>query len=207
MPELMPPQLNPAWGEHLTLVDYKRDFRQRNEAINGQDSWRLERRQHFDELGLASRDALRRGEWEMALELMEEERAELRAVADEHAGRGSVFRRARVVEEPLTPYMQWQLHLLRLCDECGESVRVVTSDMLDGAEITTPLPELVVLGGRTLYQVRHTEEGVPDGAVRYTEPALVERWQRYIQRLHEVGEDVQAYFARKVAHLPAPASP
>lgn len=206
MPELVPPQLDPAWGDRLNRRELERDVRRRGRTVVGRDSWKLERRQHFVESMSASRDALRRGDWETALRLLEEERAGLRARADEQAGRGSVLRRVRIVEEPLTPYMQWRLHLLRLCGECGESVRVVPSDKIDGAEITTPLPELVVLGGGTLYQVHYTDDGVPDGAVRYTEPALVGRWQRYVQRLHEVGEDVQSYFARKVAHLPAPAS-
>lgn len=204
MPDLTPPQLDPAWGVSLIRDDYRREFREHRDKIDGEDSWKLERRQHFDELGIPSRDALRRGDWDEALRLMEELRPEFVATAEGHARRGSVFRRARIVEEPLTPYMQWQLRLLRLCDECGESVRVVAAGMLDGHEVGGPLPELVVLGGRVLFQVRYTDAGVPDGGIRYTDTALVAAWQRYIQHLHEAGEDIRSYVSREVAHLPPP---
>jgi hypothetical protein len=128
----------------------------------------------------------------------------LRATAEADARRGSVFHRTRVVEEPLTPYMQWQLHALRLRDECGAKIRILPANRLGDAEADGPLPELVVLGGRALYEVFYTDTGAPDGAVRYTEPSLVERWERYIKRLYAAGESVQSYFTRRVAHLPPP---
>jgi uncharacterized protein DUF6879 len=204
MLELTPPELVPDLGELLVREAYKRDFRQRDAEIRDRDSWKLERRQHFEEQGSASRDALRRGEWEEALRLLEETRGDLLAIAQDDARRGSLFHRVRVVEEPLTPYLQWQLHSLRLRAECGESVRIISAERLAAAEVRGLLPELVILGGRTLYQVRYTDAGAPDGAIRYTDPQLVRNWENYLRRLHETGEDVLSYFARQVAHLPPP---
>lgn len=204
MLELTPPALVPEQGERLVREAYKREFRQRDAEISGQDSWKLERRQHFEEQGHASRDALRRGEWEEALRLLEEDRGALLAMAEKDALRESLFHRVRIVEEPLTPYMQWQIHALRVRADCGESVSVLNAEELKSAEAAGPLPELVVLGGRTLYQVRYTGAGVPDGAIRYTEPRLVENWESYLKKLHGTGEDVRAYFTRRVAHLPPP---
>lgn len=43
-----------------------------------------------------------------------------------------------------------------------------------------------------------------DGAVRYTDPALVESWTACLRGLHAAAEDLAAYFARAVAPLPAP---
>jgi hypothetical protein len=204
MPDLTPPSLSPEQGEALARDAYRREFRLRDEAIRDRDSWKLERRQHFEEQSSASWDAMRRGEWENSLRLLEESRGALLAEAREDARRGSRFHRVRIVERPLSPYVQWQLHSLRLRAECGESVRVMDAEKLGAAEARGLLPELVVLGGRTLYQVRYTEAGVPDGAIRYTDPGLVRDWERYLKRLHETGEDIQSYFTRQVAPLPPP---
>lgn len=204
MADFTPPELDPHQGERLVRADYWRDFDERMKEIDGRDSLKLERLQHFDEQDDPSRDALRKGEWAEALRLLENDRAEWTAAAEDFARFGSVFRRVRVVEEPLTSYMQWELHLLRLADECGVRARIVTADKVQEAEADGLLPELVILGGRTMYLVLYTGSGIPDGALRFTDPQLVERWDRYLRQLDEVGEDVQTYFQRRVAHLPPP---
>jgi hypothetical protein len=58
--------------------------------------------------------------------------------------------------------------------------------------------------GRTLFRVLYTPAGVPDGAIRFTDPEIIEPWVAYISRAYAVAEDIQDYFARVVAHLPAP---
>jgi hypothetical protein len=202
--DLRAPALPPEQGERLARVVYKRDFRQRDAEVRGRDSWKLERRQYFEEQGSASRDALRRGKWEESLRLLEERRGNLLAAAREDERRGSFFHRVRVVEEPLTPYLQWELHSLRLRAECGERVRTVSAETVAVSESPGLLPEVVILGSRTLYHVLYTDSGVPHGATRYTHPTTVGRWENYISRLYEAGEDVRCYFDREVAHLPPP---
>ncbi|MEV4746313.1 DUF6879 family protein [Streptosporangium sp. NPDC049248] len=198
------PFLVPAQGERLVRDAYRRDFRQRDAQIRNRDSWKFERRQHFEEQGSPSHDAFRRGDWEEALRLLDERRDDLLAVTREDERRGSFFHRVRVVERPLTPYMRWELHSLRLRAECGERVRVVGVEKVTASERAAPLPEVVILGGRTLYHVLYTETGVPNGAVRYTDPGLIGGWEKYIKSLYEAGEDVMSYFDREVAHLPSP---
>jgi hypothetical protein len=61
-----------------------------------------------------------------------------------------------------------------------------------------------VVGGQTLYEVVYTDEGVPNGAVRYADPRLVESWERFIRDLYGGGEDVVSYVDRYVARLPPP---
>jgi hypothetical protein len=198
------PELKPEWGERLARDDYRRDFREREEQLRDQESWKLERLQHFEEQGSPSRDALRRGDWAEALRLLEERRDALLADSREHEERGYVFHRVRVAEKPLTAYLQWELHSLRMRAEYGERIRVVPAEQLAGAEEFGLLPELVVLGGRTLYQVLYGETGIPIGAIRFTDPDIVDRWQTYLKDVYETGEDVHAYFDREVAHLPPP---
>ncbi|MFE4357973.1 DUF6879 family protein [Kitasatospora sp. NPDC056800] len=105
-----------------------------------------------------------------------------------------------MVERPWTDYLRWQLHSLRIRAECGERVRMVDAVEMADSEEFGQLPEIVVLGGRTLYQVRYSEAGIPAGAIRYTDPDLVLRWEGYLADLHRVGEDVLAYFEREAAH-------
>lgn len=127
------------------LDAYRSDFRQRDAAVTDRDSWKFERRQDFQEQASPSWDAFRRGEWAEALRLMGDRREHWRRLAREDRERRSAFHRVRVVEEPLTPYLQWELHALRVQGESGMPVRVVDGAGLRHLEATAaPLPEVVV---------------------------------------------------------------
>ncbi|WP_405794584.1 DUF6879 family protein [Streptomyces sp. NBC_01506] len=206
MPETYVPALLPERGERLVREVYRKDFRERSAVLRDVSSWKLERRQHFEEQGSPSRDALRRGEWEESLRLMGERRDALAATARQDERQGHVFHRVRVVEEPLTPYLQWELHSLRQQARFGARVRVVSAESVAAFERSGPLPELVVLGGRTLFNILYSEAGHPQGAIRFTEPDVVTEWEHYIKSLYESGEEIASYFERAVAHLPVPTS-
>ncbi|MDW4911742.1 hypothetical protein RB628_42245, partial [Streptomyces sp. ADMS] len=79
-------------------------------------------------------EALRQGDWPAVLRLFEADRDALVRKARDEVSRGAVFHRIRVVEEPLTPYVQWELHWLRLSAECGHSVRVLPASAVAAAE-------------------------------------------------------------------------
>lgn len=204
MLDLRAPALPAGKGVRLSPDGYRRDFRERRTAIRDGNSWKLERIQHFEEDGSPSRDALRRGDWSEALRLFEAERAEVRAAAQAEDQRGSAFHRLRVVEEPLTPYMQWELHWLALRAECGHRVRVLPAGAVAASEPNGQLPELTLLDGRTLYRVLYTAKGATEGALRYTDPGVVLPWAAYLRDLYGAGEDILTYFPRAVAPLPPP---
>jgi len=198
------PSLLPDRGVRLPRWEYKCEFRERESALVGRDSWKLERRQHFEEQGSPSRDAFRRGDWAEALRLLEARGAALRASVEGERRRRSFFHRVRVVEEPLTPYLQWELHSQRQRAEYGERIHVVDAAHVRAAETAAPLPEVVILGGSHLYTVVYSASGAPEGAVRFTDPALVRPWEVFLRRLYAEGEDVRSYFDRKVASLRPP---
>ncbi|KAB8171007.1 hypothetical protein FH609_001130 [Streptomyces sp. 3MP-14] len=108
MPEARGLRLDPACGTRLALEAYRRDFAERDGAVRDHASWKCERRQHFDERGDPSREALRRGHWDEALRLLDVERDRWLAIARQDAARGAPFSRVRVVEEPLSAYMRWE---------------------------------------------------------------------------------------------------
>jgi hypothetical protein len=108
------------------------------------------------------------------------------------------------VEEPLTPYVQWELHWLQMRAECGHRIRVVPARDISAAERASLLPELTLLGERTLYRVLYTEAGATEGAVCFTDPDIVAPWAAYLRSTYAAAEEMTSYFHRAVAHLPPP---
>lgn len=191
-------------GERLSRDAYKLDFRQRQWAVDGRDSWKLERQQHFQEPGKESWEAFSRGDWEGSLHLIEKKRDSLAKFCRDSEEHGIGLYRVRMVEEPLTPYLQWELNSLRLSAECGERIRVLKTGNISAMEVHGPLPEVLTLGGRTVYEILYDSQGVIDGAVRYEDPELVARWEEFMAGLFAEGEDLSSYFERKIAPLPPP---
>jgi hypothetical protein len=196
--------LDHSEGKRLDLTEYRRDFWRRYAMISGRSSWKLERQQHFAEPGDPSWEAFRQGRWEEALRLFEGEREALARDVREDEANGHPFHRVRIVEEPLVPYLQWELCGLWVQAECGGRVRVVPGEVIRHLEGAAALPEVVVLGGEVLYEVCYTEAGVLDGGVRFTDAGLVGRWERFIAELYEKGEEMVAYAVRYLRQLPPP---
>jgi uncharacterized protein DUF6879 len=196
--------LNAARGVRIEQPEYKKDFWERMWSSDGQDCWKLERRQDFREPGSPSWEAFARGDWAEALRVIEQRREALCEHAEKYRRHGIVFRRLRVVESPIIPYLQWELNSFRVRVECGSAIRVVGPKPIRELERDGPLPELVNVGDRTLYEIRYDERGIADGAVRYEDPELVDRFRETCRELYEGGEDLRAFFDREVAHLPPP---
>jgi hypothetical protein len=193
-----------ADGLRLDQPSYERDFGDNLWAVDGADCWKLERMQEYAEVGFPSWEALMAGDWSLSLRLYAEERPAIAAFQEKLRRHGSRFYRVRVVAEPVTPYLQWELHCLRLRASCGEDIRVVHASAISAFEPSGPLPELVSLRGRVLYQTLYNDRAEPDGAVRFADTDVVSTYEAFARGLYEAGEDVESYFARKIAHLPPP---
>jgi hypothetical protein len=196
---------DPSSGARLSQSQYTRDFGDRLWLAGRRDTWKLERMQFYDETGFPSWDAFEAGDWDRSLELYEAMRPELRSFFLKYEERGSRFCRIRVVETPLTPYLQWEMHCLRIRAQCGERSRVVPAQRLSGLESPGgPVPELVSLCGTTLYATEYDAAARPDGGRRFTARGVITRYERFASDLFSSGEDLEAYFAREVAPLPPP---
>lgn len=55
------PRLDTSLGERLSRDAYGADFQRRMQAVQGRDSWKLERQQHFQEPGSNGWRAFSRG--------------------------------------------------------------------------------------------------------------------------------------------------
>lgn len=154
------PELSRGGASHLDPADYLADFSVRYQDTSG-IFWKLERRQEFREPDVPSWNAAAAGDWLRALQLIEPMRAEV--AAEFSAVPGLQRRRIRIVERPVSPYLQWEMHVLRMRAEEGEIVRAVDAKHVRDREHRRPLPELVIIGGSVLYQILYTSNGTLAG--------------------------------------------
>ncbi|MEV4252497.1 DUF6879 family protein [Spirillospora sp. NPDC049652] len=182
----------------LDAKGYLSDFWEYHERTDGA-FWKLERRQSFREPDEPSWVAMSTGDWDRALALIEEQRANATV-----SGRES--HRLRIVEQPISPYLQWELHVLQGRAEAGvQDVRVLDAGEVSHLEPDHPLPELVFLGMTVMYEVLYDREGMHSGGRRHDDPDLIRACHRQLVALHGAAERLPTYFAREIAPLPAPA--
>lgn len=197
--------LDGAAYERMDLADYWPDFDRNFWQVGDPGFWKIERQQHFREPGYDSWEAFAAGDWEESLRLLEASRADLEAQHRRVDESGFSVRRVRVVEEPLTPYLQWELTVLRVREQCGSGIRVVRPDQVASLEASGPVPEIYTLGHAVMYQAIYDETGTLEAARKFTDRDLILRCQRLIADLYAAGEPLADYFERSVAVLPPPA--
>jgi hypothetical protein len=188
-------------GPELDLASYSDAY---DEAYQKIVFWKLERRQTFQEPGVPSWEAFAAGDWDRALELNERERDTVRAKVAEDDSLGVESRRLRVVEHPVTPYLQWEMQYFRLLAEAGEDLRVIDASTVRHLETDRPLPEIVILGDRVLFEVLYDTQGKAYGARRIDDPEVIAEAGREVADLYTAAEPVLNYFHRAIAPLPPP---
>lgn len=195
--------LGTAVGERLELpayyADFKRNFRRTKEF------WKLERGQVFAEPGDASWEAFDAGDWDESMRLLDVRREDLKRYHEENALAGTKTRRIRIVSLPPTPYLQWELHLLKVRDETGGPIRVLLDHAIADLEDHGPLPDIYTMDTNVLYQAVYDEHGVLAYALRYTDRSLVRRCRDFIADLFARGEPITSFFEREIRQLPPPA--
>lgn len=191
-------------GDALDHASYHKDFAHQIEDLSGV-VWKLERSQVFRELNDPSWQAFMSGDWQRSLDLLEEDREAVRADARDNGRKGLRIRRVRVVEHPLSPYLQWELYALRMLAEEGFELSVLDAGELSELEIGGQLPEVVVIGRSVLYEVQYLADWTPCGARRIQAPHIVRTVASEIADLFDLGEPLLEFFEREVASLPVPA--
>jgi hypothetical protein len=199
--------LGNAAGERMELADYYADFQQN--YGKAREFWKLERGQVFAEPGDASWEAYNRGDWAESMRLLKARREDLMRYQQENARAGRITRRIRIVSLPVTSYLQWELHLLRLRDEAGGPIRILRASDVADLEDQGPLPEIYTMDITCMYQAIYDEHGVLEYALRYTDQQLVSRCRSFIADLYARGEPISRFFRRNIARLspPRPAEP
>ncbi|WP_433431206.1 DUF6879 family protein [Nonomuraea sp. CA-141351] len=185
-----------ADGLFLDVPEYQARF-DHDHAACAEPMWKLERAQHFYEPDVASWRAMMDGDWERSLALADRMAA---PVADYFRHRVPV-RRVRVVEFPISAYLQWEMHVLALRDRAGSPCRVVQGDRVADFD---PLPELVIFSPSLMYEVLYDRYGGGMGGRRITDPGVVGPCLGAVRELFAAGEDVLGFHEREIVPLPPP---
>ncbi|TXC98823.1 DUF6879 family protein [Streptomyces sp. ISID311] len=192
-----------AISEHLDRPSYHEDFRRHYES-GIRFLKKLERGQNFKERGFPSWEAFAAGEWDRALSLIEEKREIYAGQFQKAAELGILERRLRVVQFPVTPYVQWELFVLRLRVELGDSIRVMDARKISDIEVDHLVPEVVILGDEVMYEVVYDDDGNAAGANRIADQATIEETSAGFDALYRRGEDFTEFFNREIAPLDPP---
>lgn len=190
-------------GDTLDHAAYHEDFTKESDGLSGV-VWKLERAQTFRESGDAGWEAFGSGHWDRPLGILDAEREAIRADAQRNAERGLEIRRVRVVESPVSPYPQWEMHALRMLAEEGFGLRVLDASRVGELERVQQLPEIVVIGDRVLYEVRYDAQWTPIGARRIHDPDVIQEARREVADLYDAGEPLIEFFRREISPLPVP---
>lgn len=166
--------------------------------------WKLERGQTFRELGDASWEAMVEGRWDEALEILETRHQPDHEYYQQVAALGFETRRIRIVELPVTPYLQWELNSFRIRTGTGERIRVLDAAKLGDLETAGHLPELTILGTRVMYEVRYDDNGTPNGARKVENWDVIDACRVELEPLYAQAEDFRSFFEREIAKLPPP---
>jgi hypothetical protein len=140
------------------------------------------------------------------MRLLEDRREDLSKYHREAMEAGTLTHRARIVALPLTPYLQWELNLLKIRDETGGPVRIIDVSEISDLEKQERLPEIYTMDCAVMYQAVYDDQGVLEHALKYTDEALVLQCKIFIEALYKRGEAISSFFEREVAYLP-PARP
>lgn len=190
-------------SEHLDRPGYHEDFRRHYEG-GIRFLRKLERGQNFKERGFPSWEAFAAGEWSRALSLIEEKREIYAGQFQKAAELGILERRLRVVQFPVTPYVQWELFVLRLRVELGDSIRVMDARKISDIEVEHLVPEVVILGDEVMYEVVYDDDGNAAGANRISDQGAIEETSAGFDALYGRGEDFTEFFNREIAPLDPP---
>lgn len=195
--------LDGATGDRLLGADYRAAFDRDFWKIRRPPGfWKLERQQSFKEPGYGSWEAFEVGDWPRALQLLEDQRREFEDYYRRIEDHGFGCRRVRVVDLPLSKYLRWELHVLQARHQLGGLTKVVDVEQVREHETAGQvLPEIYTLGTDVMYQAMYDEQGVLEGATRYTDRDLIVRCQRFIEKLYADGEELPVFFEREVAPL------
>jgi hypothetical protein len=191
-------------GEKLDRPTYHAQMTQETARLTG-IAWKVERHQSFTESDddLAWQ-AFIAGDWEASIAIFDNERTDAQSEAEKYTKRGSELRRLRIVESPVTPYVQWEMQSFKVLDKCGLPIRVLDSHQVKYLEADHPLPELIVVGQQVLFEIRYNKHWAACGARRIEDRQVIAAARTEIAHLWDRAEPLNEYFQREIAPLPPP---
>lgn len=163
-PELVATRLLPG--------DFRRKFREASRGVTGR-VYKLERRQTFQEPGNPSWEAFAAGDMKRALELIEEDRAAQRDFKRIFDDRAAAFYRLRVIEDPLSRYLRWELAHFRLNAEEGEKIYIVNQALIADLDLRYDLADYTLFDRSLAFFLNYSDDGLFLHADMVSDPAAL----------------------------------
>jgi hypothetical protein len=106
---------------------------------------------------------------------------------------GKRFERVRVIPEPLTDYLRFELWLGQFNTGAGEDLRYLPRDQANGLDL--PAHDFWLLDGEGLALLYFTADDRLLGAQLVTDPVVVARHASWLDRAHEAATPYRDYLA------------
>ncbi|GAA4506941.1 MULTISPECIES: DUF6879 family protein [Nonomuraea] len=156
----------------LSPDGFRREFRNASRSVTGR-VYKLERRQTFQEPGNPSWEAFAAGDMRRALELIEEDRATQRDFKKIFDDRDAHFYRLRVIEDPLSSYLKWELAHFRLNAEEGEKIFIVNQAMIADLDLRYRLDDYTIFDRSLAFFLNYSDDGLFLHADMVSDPAVM----------------------------------
>lgn len=143
----------------LSPEDFRREFRDASRRVTGR-VYKLERRQTFQEPGNPSWEAFAAGDMRRALDLIDENRAAQRDFKKIFDDRDAHFYRLRIIEDPLSSYLKWELAHFRLNAEEGEKIYIVNQAMVADLDLRYRLDDYTIFDRSLAFFLNYSDDGL-----------------------------------------------
>ncbi len=163
-------------------------------------------RQTFQEPDSPSWRAFAKGNWEEALNLIDATNEETGEYFEGLSQRRVRAKRLRIVEPPISPYLQWECWVYHRNVKFGEEIRVLPVGAVpERPKHADLLPELVIIDEMMAYEVLYDEDGLNVGAKQIADRAVLRNLRLQFNQLYDGAEDFSTFFGREIQDLPPPA--
>jgi hypothetical protein len=108
-----------------------------------------------------------------ALELIEEDRAAQRDFKKIFDDREAAFYRLRVIEDPLSSYLRWELAHFRLNAEEGEKIYIVNQAMIADLDLRYDLTDYTIFDRSLAFFLNYSDDGLFLHADMVSDPAVI----------------------------------
>jgi hypothetical protein len=142
--------------------------------------------------GNTSQEAYDRGDVEKARELLNHEAEADRPLYDDVEKRGIDYARIRLVQEPLTPYLEYELTSYRIREEMGENIEIVRRPPHERLPDEDHFDFLLFDRSRALIH-DYGDTGSQSGGWGTSEPAVILRLEECALRLRRAATPLRQF--------------
>jgi hypothetical protein len=183
--------------DRLDSEGYLKDFYKYFDHM--QDGMRkIEYGQSFSQPGNKSWEAFNHGDWQLALKLQDDLSKEADRYFKSLKRVAPPGRRVRIVVEPFSDYLIWELNIFRRNERLGEVIRVIKFPEAVELVARDFIDDYVAIDNTVAYRVLYDHNGLNIGAEKSLNPETVNGAVDAFEALFKNAEPFQEFFSREV---------